>query len=58
MRGSMKNVIRALIMARQKLDEALRLTAIAAIIPRATRNEVSVMRDDLDRIIAQLGKTS
>jgi len=54
----MKNVIRGLIIARQKLDEALRLTAIAAIIPRATRNEVSVMRDDLDRIIAELGKTS
>ncbi len=54
--NSIPNVIVRLTLARQKLDEVLRLTALAAVIPTAARNEISVMGDDLDRIIAGLEK--
>jgi hypothetical protein len=54
---SKRDVVARLIGARQELDEALRSSALAPIIPHAARNELSVMRDDLDRIISALEKS-
>ncbi len=51
---SIQDVVAMLLTARRELDVVLTLTAIAAVISRASRNELSVMRDDLNRIIAGL----
>lgn len=56
-----QQVLVKLIGARDELEDALRLTVQGArydpvIIPPSMRNEVSVMRDDLDRIVCALGK--
>jgi hypothetical protein len=42
--------------ARRKLEQALSLTALSQVIPQAVRNELTVMRDDLDRIFTGLEK--
>jgi len=57
-----QQVVVKLVGARDELENALRLTAPSArydpiVIPQALRNEVSVMRDDLDRMIHMLEKT-
>ncbi|MFY9561415.1 MAG: hypothetical protein WAQ52_14375 [Terriglobales bacterium] len=54
-----QEVVAKLIGARDELEDALRLTAPGArydpiVFPQAMRNEVSVMRDDLDRMIQAL----
>jgi hypothetical protein len=54
-----QEVVAKLIGARDELEDALRLTGPGArydpvVIPQAMRNEVSVMRDDLDRMIQML----
>ena len=56
--ASIQEVLAMLITARHELEVVLRLTAIATVIPRAARNELSVMRDDLARIVAELERTS
>jgi hypothetical protein len=56
--ASIQEVLAMLITARRELEVVLRLTAIATVIPRAARNELSVMRDDLARIVAELERTS
>jgi hypothetical protein len=55
---SIQDVVAMLIRARRELEVLLRLTAIATVIPRDARNELSVMRDDLERIIAELERTA
>ncbi len=42
-----------LTVTRRQFDQALQITVLAAVIPRAVRTELSVMRDDLDRIITE-----
>jgi hypothetical protein len=56
---SKKHVIAKLIVARDEMEDALRLSVPGArydpvLIPQAARNELSVLRDDLDRIIRKL----
>jgi hypothetical protein len=56
---SKKKVIAKLIVARDEMEDALQLSVPAArydpvLIPQAARNELSVLRDDLDRIIRKL----
>jgi len=56
---SKKQVITKLIVARDQIEDALRLSVPAARydpvpIPQAARNELSVLRDGLDRIIGKL----
>ena len=56
---SKKQVIAKLIVARDEMEDALQLSVPAArydpvLIPQAARNELSVLRDDLDRIIRKL----
>jgi c-di-GMP-binding flagellar brake protein YcgR len=56
---SKKKVIAKLIVARDEMEDALQLSVPAArydpvLIPQAARNELSVLRDDLDRIIGKL----
>ena len=58
-RNSKKQVIAKLIVARNEMEDVLRLSVPAArydpvLIPQATRNELSVLRDDLDRIVRKL----
>jgi NAD kinase len=54
-----KQVIAKLIVARNEIEEAVELSVPAArydpvFISHAARNELSVLRDDLDRIISKL----
>jgi hypothetical protein len=54
-----KQVIAKLIVARNEIEGALGLSVPAArydpvLISQAARNELSVLRDDLDRIISKL----
>jgi hypothetical protein len=56
---SKKQVITKLILARDQIEDALRLSVPTARydpvpIPHAARNELSVLRDGLDRIIGKL----
>jgi len=56
---SKKQVIAKLIVDRDEIEDALGLSVPDArydpvLIPQAARNELSVLRDDLDRIIGQL----
>jgi len=56
---SKKKVMAKLIVARDEMEDALQLSVPAArydpvLIPQAARNELSVLRDDLDRIIRKL----
>jgi len=56
---SKKQVIAKLIVARDEMEDALQLSVPTArydpvLIPQAARNELSVLRDDLDRIIRKL----
>jgi len=56
---SKKQVIAKLIVARNEIEDAVRLSLPAArydplLMPHAARNELSVLRDDLDRIIRAL----
>ena len=57
-----ERVLAKLISARNELDDALRLSVPAgpsepAVIPQAVRNELSVMRDDLARLIQVLERS-
>ena len=45
-----------LIAARHEIDQALKLSAVVPVISYAARNELSVMRDDLERIILGLAQ--
>jgi len=54
-----KQVIAKLIVARNEIEDALGLSVPAArydpvLIPLAARNELSVLRDDLDRIVRKI----
>jgi len=58
-RKKKEEVIAKLIVARKELEHVLLLSVPAAgydpiLIPQAARNELSVLRDDLDRIIHKL----
>ena len=58
-RKSRKDVAAKLIGACDELEDALTMSAPGArydpvVIPQALRNELSVMRDDLERIIKRL----
>jgi hypothetical protein len=52
----MQDVLSKLNSVRQQFDELLQSTAVQPVIPHAVRNELCVMRDDLERIIHQLEK--
>ena len=61
-RKSRKDVAAKLIGGRDELEDALTMSAPGArydpvVIPQALRNELSVMRDDLERIIKRLEET-
>jgi hypothetical protein len=58
-RKSKRQVIAKLMVARDEIEAALNVSVPAArydpvLVPQAARNELSVLRDDLDRIIGKL----